>query len=134
APPSTASTSNSDSWRNLDIDDNRDVTTGDAIKRKAAKATPAAASFTNDDLSVASAAIRPARPANHSTRMKLIQAPIAVASARPTWASEPISAILKAILTAVPVNAALTGVRVSPRAKNGATTLQLSTNGTRPIV
>ena len=42
--------------------------------------------------------------------MKLIQAPIEVASASPTCASEPISATLKTILTAVPVSAALTGV------------------------
>ena len=55
-------------------------------------------------------------------------------SASPTWASGPISAILSAILTAVPISAAFTGVAVSPRARNGATTLRISTKGISPIV
>ncbi len=66
--------------------------------------------------------------------MKLIQAPIEVASARPTCASGTISTILKTMLIAVPISAALTGVAVSPRAKNGATTLRISTKGISPIV
>ena len=67
---------------------------------------------------------------------KLIQAPIAVASASPTCASavNERNTIFSAILTATAVSAALTVVAVSPRARNVATTLRISTNGISPIV
>ena len=66
----------------------------------------------------------------------MIHAPIEVASARPTCASvvKERNAILNAMLIATAVSAAFTGVAVSPRARNGAMTLRISTNGMSPIV
>jgi len=75
----------------------------------------------------------PRRDAKKITRPKLIQAPIVVASARPTCASGPVSTSLKAMLTAAAISAALSGVAVSPRARNVAITLRISTNGNSPI-
>src|SRR5256885_320792 len=66
------------------------------------------------------------------TSTRLSQAPIEVASAKPTCASDPISATLQATLTATAISDALTGVAVSPRARNVAVTLRMSTNGSRP--
>ena len=50
------------------------------------------------------------------SKERLIQAPTLVASARPTWASGPISTTFSAMLTAAASSAAFTGVKVSPRA------------------
>ena len=52
------------------------------------------------------------------------QAPIEVARASPTCASVPISMTLNATFTAIAVSDALTGVAVSPRARNVAVTLR----------
>src|SRR5262249_62208679 len=81
----------------------------------------------------ASSAKWPRRAANHATRARLSQAPIEVASASPTCASDPIRATLQATLTATAISDALTGVAVSPRARNVAVTLRISTNGSRPM-
>ena len=75
--------SNSDSLRNLDHEDNSAVTSGAAIKQNSASATPAAASLTSEALSSASAAMTRRARRRPGTRMKLIQAPIEVASAKP---------------------------------------------------
>ena len=81
------------------------MTSGSAINRASVSAAPAAASFSSEALSSASAAMTRARCANNSTRMKLIQAPIDVANAKPTCANGTISTTLKATLTAVPISA-----------------------------
>ncbi len=77
--------------------------------------------------------IRLARAANQNTNARLIHAPIDVAKARPTCASGPISAILNAIFTAAAISDALTGVAVSPRAKNVAVALRIRTKGMSPM-
>src|SRR5215469_16882149 len=118
-----------DSSRNLDHDDNVAVTTGAASTKTRANTAAAAASLMRVVFSSASGAISRARAAKYSTRMKLSQAPIEVASANPTCASGNISAILQTMLTVVPISAALTGVAVSPRARKGATTLRIRING-----
>src|SRR5262249_61141187 len=93
---------------------------------------PAGASRPTVRTSRASTATNEARAANQTSSRKLIQTPIEVASARPTWASGPISAILKAILMAAPTTSAFTGVTVSPRARNVTVALRISTNGRSP--
>ena len=95
-------------------------------------AMPATASFHIDCLRRASVRKWPARAANQVTRARLIQAPMEVASAKPTCASGPISNTLKPILTAAAASAALTGVAVSPRAKKVATALRINTKGKSP--
>src|SRR5204862_370150 len=75
---------------------------------------------------------RSRRTANQTTSPRLSQAPIEVASARPTCASEPISRNLNPTLTAAAVSDALTGVAVSPRARKVAVTLRIRTNGRSP--
>src|SRR6516162_10277708 len=103
-----------DSSRNLGHDDNIAVTTGAASAKTRASTIVAAASLMSVILSSVSGAMSRARAAKYSTRMKLSQAPIEVASANPTCANGNISAILQTMLTAVPIRAALTGVAVSP--------------------
>ncbi len=58
----------------------------------------------------------PARTAKPSTSNRLIQAPVAVASARPTCAAIPSARLSAPGFTASPLNEALTGVAVSLRA------------------
>ncbi len=92
----------------------------------------AAMSFIVDALSRWSKPNNPARCANHNSNRKLIQAPTEVASARPIWANVPISATLSATLTTTDAYSALTGVAVSPRARNVAVMLRSRTNGSSP--
>ena len=70
--------------------------------------------------------------ANHATSARLSHAPIEVASARPTCASGAMRTTLNTTFTPAAVNAALTGVAVSPRARKVAVTLRISTKGNRP--
>ncbi len=73
-----------------------------------------------------------AAPQTRRAGSRLTQAPTEVASARPTCASGPISAILSATLTATDTASAFTGVTVSPRARKVMDTLRMSTNGRQP--
>src|ERR1044072_3910836 len=102
------------------------ASTGHCATHSAANsASPASTSFTTAPLKAASKPTTPARSPNQRMTPKLIQAPIEVASARPTWASvvKARKAILKAMLMAAADSAAFTGVAVSPRARDGAVTL-----------
>ena len=107
-----------------------------AIHNAAMSAMPARISFNTPRLNELSKRMKPARSPNHTSRPKLIHAPIDVASASPTCPRlvNARNAILNAMLTPAAASAAFTGVAVSPRARNGDVKLRINTNGISPAV
>src|SRR5262249_16891049 len=89
AAPITARSATAVSLRSRGMLPTRAIPGADASHSATASTAPAAASLTAENLRRSSTANRPARRANHATRTKLIHAPMAVASARPTCASGP---------------------------------------------